>query len=90
VHFLAKYLRARREQSLPPAFAIRYAFSTVGMALFVTSAVLVAGFLMLAQSSFEVNATLGLLTAITIAIALFADFFLLPPLLMAVDRQRSP
>jgi len=86
VHFLSKYVRARREQNLGPAPAIRYAFTTVGMALLVTSVVLVAGFLVLAQSSFQVNATLGLLTAITIAIALLADFFLLPPLLTVVDR----
>lgn len=89
VHFLSKYQRARREQGLAPAAAIRYAFSTVGMALLVTSVVLVAGFLVLAQSSFGINATLGLLTAITITIALFTDFFLLPPLLMAVDRDKG-
>lgn len=87
VHFLSKYMRARREHGLGPAAAIRYAFTTVGMALVITSVVLVAGFLVLALSNFEVNATLGLLTAITITFALFTDFFLLPPLLMLVDRD---
>ena len=38
-------------------------------------------------SQFWPNATLGLLTALSIACALAADFLLLPPLLMALDRQ---
>ena len=33
VHFLSKYLRARREQGLDAAQAVRYAFRTVGVAL---------------------------------------------------------
>ena len=88
VHFLSKYLRARREKNLDSPDAIRYAFSTVGKALWVTSAVLVAGFLVLAQSTFKQNADLGLLAALTIAFALIADFFLLPQLLMLVERPK--
>jgi predicted RND superfamily exporter protein len=86
VHFLSKYLRARREQNLTPPDAVRYAFSTVGTALWVTSLVLIAGFLVLTQSPFKLNADMGLLTAITIAFALAADFLFLPPLLMKVDK----
>jgi predicted RND superfamily exporter protein len=52
-----------------------------------TSVVLVAGFLVLATSSFEVNAGMGLLTALVIALALAADFFLLPPLLMRIEES---
>ena len=40
------------------------------------------GFGILALSTFELNSGMGLLTAITIALALVADFFFLPPLLM--------
>jgi len=86
VHFLSKYLRARREQNLDSADAVRYAFSTVGMALLVTSVVLVAGFMVLSQSSFKMNSDMGLLTAVTITFALLADFLFLPPLLMRVDK----
>ena len=89
VHFLSKYLRARRERGLGPEDAVRYAFSTVGVALWVTTVVLVGGFLVLAFSAFELNSGMGLLTAITIAIALFIDFLLLPPLLMKFEGQRS-
>ncbi|MEZ5540596.1 MAG: MMPL family transporter [Pseudomonadota bacterium] len=86
VHFLSKYLRARRERGLDAADAVRYAFHTVGSALLVTTLVLIAGFLVLTQSGFRVNSDMGLLTAVTIAFALAADFLLLPPLLMKVDR----
>ncbi|HIP94380.1 MAG TPA: RND family transporter, partial [Leucothrix sp.] len=85
IHFLSKYLRARREKSLNAEDAIRYAFSTVGIALWVTSVALVAGFLVLATSSFKLNSGMGLLTAIVIAIALIIDFLLLPPLLIKLD-----
>ncbi|MDT8385688.1 MAG: MMPL family transporter [Gammaproteobacteria bacterium] len=86
VHFLSKYLRARREKGLDAEAAVRYAFRNVGMALFTTSVVLVVGFLILSLSSFELNAGMGLLTAIVISFALLADFLLLPPLLMLFDK----
>ncbi len=85
IHFLSKYLRARREKGLGAEDAVRYAFSTVGVALWVTSVALVAGFLVLATSSFKLNSGMGLLTAIVIAIALIVDFLLLPPLLIKLD-----
>ena len=85
VHFLSKYRRARSELGRSPPDAVRYAFVTVGRALLTTSLVLVAGFLVLSLSSFELNAGMGLLTALVIALALVADFFLLPPLLMQVE-----
>jgi predicted RND superfamily exporter protein len=82
VHFLSKYLRARRELGKSVAEAVRHAFATVGTALWVTSLVLVLGFSVLALSNFELNAGMGLLTALTIALALAADFLLLPALLL--------
>ena len=87
VHFLSKYLRARREQGLNAEDAVRYAFHTVGIALLVTTLVLIAGFMVLTQSAFKLNADMGLLTAITIGLALIADFIFLPPLLMKADRK---
>ena len=88
IHFLSKYMRGRREKGLDPEGAIRYAFTTVGMALTVTTIVLMAGFAVLALSDFGINARMGLLTAITIAIALFVDFLFLPPLLMKMEGRR--
>jgi len=70
--------------------AVRYAFHTVGTALWTTSVVLIAGFLVLTYSPFELNSGMGLLTAITISLALVADFLLLPALLMKLDREEYP
>lgn len=89
VHFLSKYLRARREQHLASEHAVRYAFHTVGTALWMTTLVLAAGFLVLAQSAFVINAGMGTLSAMTILLALLADFLLLPPLLIYADRRRG-
>ena len=86
VHFLSKYLYARRERGKDSQDAVRYAFASVGRALWVTTLVLVAGFMVLAQSSFKLNADMGLLTALTILIALIVDFLFLPPLLMKLDN----
>ena len=87
VHFLSKYRRARREHGYAPEEAVRYAFQTVGRAVFTTTAVLVAGFLILLASPFIPTAQVGLLTAMIIAFALAADTLLLPPLLLVVDRH---
>ncbi len=86
VHFLSKYLHARREHSLDARDAVRYAFAQVGTALVVTSAILVAGFLVLSVSSFAQNGDMGRLSAITITVALLADFLFLPPLLIELDK----
>ncbi len=87
VHFLSKYLRARREKGYDAKQACLYAFTHVGQALVVTTLVLVAGFMVLALSTFKLNADMGLVTALTIGIALIVDFLLLPPLLMALDKS---
>ncbi|PHS70596.1 MAG: RND transporter [Methylophaga sp.] len=89
VHFLSKYLRARREKGLDSHEAIRYAFNTVGVALWVTSLVLVAGFIVLGQSHFALNAHMGAMTAVTIGLALLMDFLFLPPLLMKLERKKN-
>ncbi|KZM38965.1 RND transporter [Marinomonas sp. SBI22] len=86
VHFLSKYLRVRR-QGMSAEKAVRYAFSSVGVAIIVTSVILVAGFGVLAQSSFGMNSNMAVLTAIAIVMALIADFLLLPVLLLKLDKK---
>mgnify|MGYP000504153225 CR=1 FL=1 len=89
IHFFAKYLRARRELGMSPEDAIPYAFRTVGTALVVTSIILICGFLILATSAFTPNNGMSQLTAIAIATALIADFALLPPLILLIERRRQ-
>jgi len=87
VHFLSKYLRARREKGFNADDAVRYAFSNVGTALIITTIVLVAGFSVLITSTFKINTDLGMITSLTIGIALIVDFILLPSLLVRFDTK---
>ncbi len=89
VHFLSKYQRARNEQGKSAEDAVRYAFSTVGTALWVSTFVLILGFALLAYSPFKVNAMLGTMVALTVACALVIDFLLLPALLITLDGRRK-
>ncbi len=88
VHFLTKYLRARREDGMTPREAVDYSFRTVGVALIQTTVALVLGFAVLAQSGFAISADMGLLSAIVILVALLADLLLLPPLILLMERTR--
>lgn len=87
VHFLTKYQYARDKLNYGSEDAIRYTFGTVGAALWVSSIALISGFLVLSTSSFARNADMGLLSSLTISLALIADFLLLPALLMLKARS---
>jgi len=89
VHFLNKYLHARREKNMDSADAVRYAFMTVGKALWITSVVLVVGFLVLSLSSFKINSDMGLLSAVVIIMALIVDLLFFPPLLMKLEKNKT-
>lgn len=90
IHFLSKYLRAKRELGLDTEAAIRHAFHNVGAALVVTTAILVAGFALLTQSAFSPNSSNAELTCIVLVVALIVDLLFLPPLLMLTDKKKAP
>jgi predicted RND superfamily exporter protein len=87
VHFLSKYLLARKEKKMTPEQAVKYSFNTVGTAIVITSVALAAGFAVLAFSGFYVNFSMGVLTVIAIVFALLTDFLFLPPLLIVADKK---
>ncbi|MBL4606543.1 MAG: MMPL family transporter [Pseudomonadales bacterium] len=89
VHFMSKYLRARRERNETAEEAIHYAFNTVGIALGVTSVVLITGFLVLILSAFELNAILGKLVALDLFFSLIITYFLLPSLLLLLAKKKD-
>ena len=89
IHFISKYQHARRDLDASPDDAVRYAFATVGTAALTSTIILMAGFATLALSTFQINETLGLLTVIVLFVALLTDFFLLPPLLGLIDREKT-
>lgn len=87
VHFLSKYQYAR-QQNKSAENAVRYAFRSVGKALWVTTVVLTLGFAVLTLSSFALNSDMGLLTGIIIVVALAVDFLFLPAFLLVFDKQK--
>ncbi|MDP4529981.1 MMPL family transporter [Alkalimonas delamerensis] len=86
VHFLSKYQRGLREGQDTEG-AVRYAFYSVGRALFVTTVVLAAGFAVLTMSGFRLNSDMGLLTGLIILLALVIDLLVLPALLLRFDKK---
>ncbi|MGB5326467.1 MAG: MMPL family transporter [Pseudomonadales bacterium] len=89
VHFISKYRRAREQKGLDAEQAVHYAFSNVGAALVVTTAVLGLGFALLGTSSFNLNCHIGAMTAMTVVIALVFDFMVLPSLILRMEANRD-
>ncbi len=89
VHFLSKYLRARRQHGMDPPTAIRHSYRTVGTAMCITTVSLMAGFLVLALSGYKMNADMGLMAAITIMLACAMDMIFLPALLLKTQPTRE-
>ena len=87
VHFMSKFLRARRELGYDARQAVIYAFETVGRALVTTTIVLLAGFSVLSTSSFALNSYMARITVIIILAALIIDFILLPALLIITGKK---
>ncbi len=90
IHFLAKYQRGRTEYKMSTENAVRFAFKTVGSPMWITTVTLIGGFTVLAFSGFQINSHMGGMTVITITLALLLDFFLLPALLLKLDRTKQP
>jgi predicted RND superfamily exporter protein len=86
-HNLIKYLHARREMGLSPADAVRYTFATVGKATLTISLTLLAGFFVLSLSSFQFNSTMGVLSAVIIAVGGVIEFLLMPPVLLKLEER---
>ncbi|GAB5402188.1 MAG: MMPL family transporter [Aureliella sp.] len=80
IHFLTRY-REELQESPDPQAAIRKAFTSVGSALIMTTAVLVAGFSVVAFSDSRDHRIFAIMGALTISAALFCDLIFLPALL---------
>jgi hypothetical protein len=88
IHFLHKYLGSRREGK-SAADAIRHTYREVAEATTITSVVLVLGFSVLAFSHYHLNSTMGMLTALVLAIALVLELVFMPVLLLAFEPKRA-
>ena len=87
VHFLSKYLHARRQKNFSAEEAVEYAFETVGFALIITSFSLILGFLVLLQAFFIPIHGFVLFSSIAFLSALIIDLLLFPALLITWDKR---
>lgn len=88
IYFLLMYQQAR-ERGLDPEGAINHVFATVGVAMLVITVSLTIGFGTLAFSGFEVNRSLGAMTALVILSNLFIDWLMLPPVMRILENSRA-
>ena len=87
-HFMMNFARERRETEGNASLAVLRTFRGVGMELWIASAVLVVGFLLLAFSDFEIIAKLGLMVALIFVFAIATTFVMLPALLSLLNQRR--
>ncbi len=80
-HFLVGY-RRRRLAGDDPSRAAAACITTLGQPIVTTSLMLIGGFLVLSLSNFATLREFGYLSALTMAVCLCADLFLLPALLI--------
>jgi predicted RND superfamily exporter protein len=76
IHFVFRYRRDRLA-SMPPEQAMHETLSTSGVAIFYNAVVVMAGFLVLAASSFPPNRILGILVAQNMLVCLLGTVTLL-------------
>ncbi|MEZ4771929.1 MAG: MMPL family transporter [Bacteroidia bacterium] len=89
IHFLARYRLARKLGDTVND-AISNSFNDTGVSMIYTSVILFVGFVCFTASDFGGTQALGLLTSLTLGIALFSNLLFLPSLLATFDRDDKP
>ena len=87
IHLLGK-LRIELNKGKSLAYAMKRTYLSGGKAVIVMSIMLCAGFITLIASDFGSVFYMGLLISITLAVALLAELFLLPVLVMLFMKRR--
>ncbi|HEX7414730.1 MAG TPA: MMPL family transporter [Bacteroidia bacterium] len=88
IHFISRFkLELRKTTS--PLRAFKRTYAETGKPVFLTTLILLGGFISLVLSDFESIRLFGLLTCLTLLIALLAEVVLLPVLLMALFKKKK-
>ncbi len=88
IHFMHNFRRYHQETG-DPAEAVRRTLLTTGRAMLVTSVVLSLGFFIFMFATMNNLFNFGLLTGVTILMALVADFLIAPALMMALYGKKE-
>ena len=88
IHLLVRY-KIELPHATNTKDALYQSIKTTGKALIITSFVLSSGFLTFLLSDFSSTFYIGLLISITLLFALISDLFLLPILILAIDKNKE-
>ena len=86
MHFLVRFHR-NIQRGAAPDIAVAQTIAQCGVALFITTLILVAAFGCFALASFMPNVNFGILTAIVLSSALVLDLTLLPAFLLSPSKK---
>lgn len=86
IHFLARYRLARKVGDTIRQ-AVSNSFKDTGVSMIYTSVILFFGFVCFTASDFGGTKALGLLTSMTLGIAMFSNLLFLPALLLSFDKE---
>lgn len=88
IHFLAKYRQELFANKFFVPLAVSKSLRETGASMMYTSIILFAGFVIFVWSDFGGTVALGILTSITLLIAMITNLILLPSLLMTFDTGK--
>ncbi|MEQ8243451.1 MAG: MMPL family transporter [Fulvivirga sp.] len=88
IHFLAKYRQELFAHKFFVPLAVSRSLKETGASMMYTSIILFAGFVIFVFSDFGGTVALGILTSITLLIAMITNLILLPSLLMTFDNGK--
>ena len=88
IHFLSKF-KIELNKGKSVIYALKRTYISTGKAIVLTSIILISGFLLLLMSDFLGTYYLGLMICITLFVAILADFYVLPLLLIYFYKAKS-
>ena len=86
IRFLAKYQQELHRHKMNVSKTVSLALHEAGISIIYTSIILFFGFIIFTASNFGGTFYLGLLTSITLVVAMFNNLLLLPSMLLSLER----
>jgi len=90
IHFLTKFRHALKDTKLSVSEVLSITIKEMGQSMIYTSIVLFFGFIIFTFSNFQGTVSLGLLTSVTLIVAMFSNLFVLPALIMSFEKGLNP
>lgn len=89
IHYLAKYRMELKKYNWNITKAVEASIVHSGFSMIYTTVILFFGFIIFAFSSFEGTVYLGVLTSLCLAFGLLTNLFLLPSLLLGIEKRMT-